>query len=106
MTEKTLNISIRIADLPRMPLCIPASQEEIVRRAETNINGLWRQWSAMKDFKDKTSAEILAMVTFRFAQLYYSIEAATGRLDGTLEKLERSLTDSLFGMEAPAETES
>ncbi len=40
MNEKILNISIRIADQPRMALRIPASQEEVVRRAEANINEL------------------------------------------------------------------
>lgn len=102
MTEKLLNISIRIADQPRMALRIPASQEEIVRRSEANINELWRKWSAMDDFKDKSSAEILAMVTFRFAQLYFSSEEATKRVDKTLEELERSLSTALFGTEAGA----
>ncbi|WP_303027229.1 cell division protein ZapA [Duncaniella muris] len=91
MNEKILNISIRIADQPRMALRIPASQEEVVRRAEANINELWRKWSAMAEFKDKSSAEILAMVTFRFAQLYFSAEEASVRADKTLESLERSL---------------
>lgn len=98
MTEKILNISIRIADQPRMALHIPASQEETVRRAEANINELWRKWSAMEDFKDKSSAEILAMVTFRFAQLYYSSEEATGRVDAALESLEKNLDKVLFGL--------
>lgn len=96
MTDKILNISIRIADQPRMPLRIPASQEEIVRRAEANINELWRKWSAMDDFKDKSSAEILAMVTFRFAQLYFSSVEASSRVDKTLEGLEKSLDRMLF----------
>lgn len=98
MTEKILNISIRIADQPRMPLRIPASQEEIVRRAEANINELWRKWSAMDDFKDKSSAEILAMVTFRFAQMYFTAMETSLRVDKTLEGLERSLDKVLFDL--------
>ncbi|MBD5334356.1 MAG: cell division protein ZapA [Duncaniella sp.] len=96
MTEKILNISIRIADQPRMPLRIPAGQEEIVRRAEANINELWRKWSAMDGFKDKTSAEILAMVTFRFAQLYFTAMETSMRVDKTLEGLEKSLDKVLL----------
>lgn len=98
MTEKILNISIRIADQPRMPLRIPAGQEEIVRRAEANINELWRKWSAMDDFKDKTSAEILAMVTFRFAQLYFTSMETSMKIDKTLEGLEKSLDKVLLDL--------
>lgn len=96
MTDKILNISIRIADQPRMQLRIPASQEEVVRRAEANINELWRKWSAMDDFKDKSSSEILAMVTFRFAQLYFSAMEMSDRVDKTLSGLEKSLDKMLF----------
>lgn len=99
MTEKILNISIRIADLPRIPLRIPAGQEEIVRKAEANINALWRKWSAADDFKDKTSAEILAMVTFRFAQLYFTAEETSKRVDETLEDLEKSLDRVLLDIQ-------
>lgn len=101
MSEKNLNISIRIADLPRRILMqIPPSQEEFVRRAEDKINDLWRKWSKMDDFKDKTSAEILAMVTIRFAHLYFSAEEASKRVDRTLEDLEKSLDRVLFDIEA------
>ena len=96
MNEKTLNISIRIADQPRMALRIPASQEEVVRRAEANINELWRKWSAMAEFKDKSSAEIQAMVTFRFAQLYFGAMEMSDRVDKTLSGLEKSLDKMLF----------
>lgn len=98
MTEKFCNISIQIADQPRLPLRVPAKQEEIVRRAEANINELWRRWSAMDDFKDKSSAEILAMVTFRFAQLYFSSMEAVNKVDKTLEGLEHSLDRMLFDL--------
>lgn len=88
MTNKQLNITIRIADLPRIPLSIPASREELVRRAEENINILWNRWKEREEFKDKSSAEILAMVTFRFAQLYYANLDASENLMQTLADLE------------------
>ncbi|MCM1077515.1 MAG: cell division protein ZapA [Bacteroides sp.] len=96
MTEKILNISVRIADQPRIALRIPASQEEIARRAEANINEMWRKWSAMDEFKDKSPSEILAMVTFRFAQLYFGAMETSDKVDRTLERLERSLDRMLF----------
>ena len=88
MTDKQLNITIRIADLPRIPLSIPASREELVRRAEENINILWTIGKEREEFKDKSSAEILAMVTFRFAQLYYANLDASENLMQTLADLE------------------
>lgn len=101
MADKLLNISIRIADQPRMYLRIPGDQEEIVRKAEANINELWRKWSAMDDFKDKTSGEILAMVTFRFAQLYFSAEEASYKVEKTLEGLEKTLDRLLLDIDQP-----
>lgn len=94
-TDRIINISIRIADQPRIYLRIPRSQEETVRRAEANINELWRNWSAMEEFSDKSPTEIMAMVTFRFAQLYYSNLDATQQLDRTLAGLESEF-DSLL----------
>lgn len=98
MTDKLLNISIRIADQPRMYLHIPPGEEEIVRRAEANVNELWRKWSAK--FEDKSSSEILAMVTFRFAQLYFSAEEASQRVDKTLAALESSLDRVLLQIDS------
>lgn len=101
MTDRQLNISIRIADLPRIPLRIPAGQEEIVRLAESKINELWRNWSAKEEFRDKTSAEVLAMVTFRFAQLYYSNAETSQKLNTILEELEKEFDSLLLQDIAP-----
>lgn len=102
MTDKLLNITIRIADQPRINLRIPQSEEEVVRKAEANINELWRKWSKLDDFKDKTSGEILAMVTFRFAQLYFSAEMASHKVEATLEGLERTLDKLLLDIDDSA----
>ena len=88
MTDKLLNITISIADLPRLPLTGPASQEELVRRAEGNINALWHRWKDKEEFREKSSAEVLAMVTFRFAQLYYANLNASAGLQKTLSDIE------------------
>ena len=95
MFEKKHNISIHIADLPRMQLNVPLSQEPLVRRAEENINGLWKQWREKDEFSDRSSAEILAMVTFRFAQLYYTNLEAAESIDRVLDGLEQEF-DSLL----------
>ena len=95
MSDKIHNISIRIADLPRIQLTVPHSQEPLVRRAEENINGLWKKWKERDEFRDKSSAEVLAMVTFRFAQLYYSNLEAGESLDSMLDGMEQTF-DSLL----------
>lgn len=102
MTDKLLNITIRIADHPRIDLRIPQSEEEVVRKAEANINELWRKWSKRDDFKDKSPGEILAMVTFRFAQLYFSAEMASRKIEATLEGLEKTLDRLLLDIDDSA----
>lgn len=88
--DRIINISIRIAGQPRIPLRVSERQEAIVRRAEENINALWKNWSAKEEFSDKSPSEILAMVTFRFAQLYYSNLEASRDMDKVLTELEGS----------------
>ena len=95
MSDEIQYISISIADLPRIRLSIPNSQVPLVRRVEENINGLWRKWKERDDFRDKSSAEVLAMVTFRFAQLYYSNMEAVAHLEETLGGMEQTF-DSLL----------
>ena len=80
-----------------MPLKIDSDDEEIIRIAELNINRLWRTWS--QRFKDKTSGEILAMVAFRFAQLYFTNEARVEAVDSVLKQLEDELDKRLLGVE-------
>lgn len=96
MSDKIHNISIRIADLPRIQLNVPYSQEPLVRRAEENINGLWKKWKERDEFRDKSSAEVLAMVTFRFAQLYYSNLEAGESLDSMLDEMEQTFDGLLL----------
>ncbi|MDE5727201.1 MAG: cell division protein ZapA [Duncaniella sp.] len=103
-TDKYLNISIRIANLPRIPMRIPRSQEELVRRAESSINELWKQWSAMEEFSDKSPTEVLGMVTFRFARLYFGLLDASQSIDRVLAGLEASFDDLLLGDVRPRET--
>lgn len=104
MSDKIHKISIRIADLPRIPLSVPLSQEPLVRRAEENINGLWRKWKEREEFRDKSSAEVLAMVTFRFAQLYYGNLESSENVDAVLSRLEQTFDDLLLEDVAPVGT--
>ncbi|MDE6079112.1 MAG: hypothetical protein K2G35_03510 [Duncaniella sp.] len=95
MSDNITNITIRLADLPRMPYRAAQSQIETIRKAENAINELWNKWTRLDEFSDKSSAEVLAMVTFRFANLYYSTLEASQNLDTVLEEVEASFDDIL-----------
>lgn len=91
MTDRQ-NITIRISDLAPMPLSILRSEEEVYRLAEYNVNQLCGVWS--KRYKDKSSKEILAMVAFQFAKLYFSGKAdmestatVLGQFESELDRL-------------------
>ena len=97
MNDK-LNITIRIADQAPMPLYINRSDEENIRTAEYNVNRLWNAWSTK--YKTKTSHEVLAMVAFRFAELFYKLNSTANATNGVLEEIERGLDDILLEMES------
>ncbi len=87
-----LNITIRIADQPPIPLTINREEEEIIRQAESNVNRLWSNWG--ERFKT-TPESLLAMVAFQFAKLHATQSAKLSRaaeaLDGFEAELDRML---------------
>lgn len=91
--EKKQNINIRIADTTPLPMRIDRDDEEVIRIAERNVNDLWKSWS--KRFPDKSSSDILGMVAFRFAQLYFINQAAVADIDSVLGDIEESLDAQL-----------
>lgn len=70
-------------------MTIAADTEEIVRRAEYNVNKVWNVWR--KDFTDRSSKEVLAMVTFQFAKSYYQLQEQMNRQQTVLEDFESEL---------------
>lgn len=96
MTDRQ-NITIRISDLAPMPLSILRADEEIYRQAEYNVNQLCGVWG--KRYKDKSSKEILAMVAFQFAKLYFSGKADVEATDSLLDSLENELDRLLLSPE-------
>jgi len=95
-----LNITIRLADQPPIALHgITPEEEEVIREAEYNINRIWKSWS--QRFNDKSSSEVLAMVTFRFAQLYFTQIREMDRLDKTLSGFEKTLDRLVIGLDKP-----
>lgn len=95
-----LNITVRLADLPPIAMRdVTLAEEETIRQAEYNINRLWTSWSAR--FKDKKPAEILGMVTLRFAQLYYARQQQMEELDALLDGFEADLDRSIMNIDGP-----
>ncbi len=74
-------------------MVIDRDTEELVREAEYNVNLVWQRWRAK--FETKASKEILAMVAYQFAKLYYQlyrdVESQTDMLDGFEAELDRLL---------------
>ncbi len=95
--DKKQNINVRIADTPPLPMRIDRDDEEVIRIAERNVNELWRSWSDR--FPGKSSSEVLAMVAFRFAQLYFINQKAVASIDNLLEEIDRSLDQQLNRLE-------
>lgn len=95
MNDK-LNITIRIANQAPIPLSINLEDEEVIRMAEYNVNRLWNAWSTK--FKSKSSMEVLAMVAFRFAELFFTQSALAKDAGEALNEFEKQLDKILLDM--------
>lgn len=83
------NITIRLAELPPIPLQIKREDEPIVRTAEYNVNQLWKSW--VQRFSDKSAYEVLAMVAFQFAKAYVTLNNQAERTTAVINDFERTL---------------
>lgn len=81
-----------------MPLQINRADEEIYRIAETNVNELYSRWRAR--YTDKTSKEVLAMVAFQFAKLYFAARTANESVKALVDQLNQELDHLLFAVGA------
>lgn len=87
-----LNITIRLAGRPPLPLSVEREKEELYRKAEYYVNSLWEKRSGQ--FAGKTSEDVLAMVAFEFATLYLAME----KNEELLEQLDSDLGRLLHRM--------
>lgn len=95
MTEDKLNITIRIAGQSPVALKINRADEERVRNAEYQVNRLWSRW--LQRFPEKSPTEVLAMVAYQFAELYFAATKASEEANGVLEQFETDLDRMLHG---------
>lgn len=96
MTDK-LNITIRIAGQAPLALQINREDEEVCRQAEYQVNRLNSLWSDR--FSNKSRMEVLAMVAYQFAQLYYTQVRSQEQYKQELAKFEADLDEILLDVD-------
>lgn len=92
-----LNITIRIADQPTIPLQIKREDEEVIRAAEHNVNKLWQAW--MQRYQDMSSSRVLAMVAFQFAKSFEMMNRTAENAGKVLENFEKELDKILLDID-------
>lgn len=97
MNDK-MNITIRIANQAPIPLVINRQDEEVIRMAEYNVNRLWTSWSTK--FKSKSQMEVLSMVAFRFAELFFTQGQAVKASQEVLGRFEEGLDKILLDVDS------
>ena len=77
---------------------IRRKDEESLKRVESELNNLWKQWRVMNPSKEDD--EVLAMVAFQFAKLYYdTVDINRKREDELLKfikEYEKKLNDVII----------
>ncbi|MDE6485628.1 MAG: cell division protein ZapA [Duncaniella sp.] len=89
-----LRIKIRIANLPDIPVSVSPEEEEYAREAQKNINLLWDRWS--ERFSENKPGEILGMIAFRFAQMYFTALGGMKDMAASVDDLEKALDNALL----------
>lgn len=80
---------------------IPSDTEEVVRRAEYNVNKVWNSWR--NSFPDYSARQVLAMVTFQFAKRYFQLLEQVERQQTLMDSFEKEL-DRLLEIDSPNAT--
>ena len=88
--------NIRIANMLPIPVSVADStEEETWLEAADRVNNLWRKWALR--FPDKSSEEVLAMVTLRFAQAFVIHNSAEEETLSALDDFENTVDSLLHG---------
>ncbi len=83
------HITIKIANQPPIGLDIQRDREEMAHRVERNVNKVWARWC--QDFRDRKPEEVLAMVAYQYAKLYYELQEQVDGCQGMLNDFEQEL---------------
>ena len=90
--QEKINIWIRIADLPAIPLSINRDDEPSYRETEKLVNTLWNKWSA-RFGETCSSQEVMARVAFQFARLYAQAYNQNVAVNDYLSNFEKKLDE-------------
>ena len=97
MDEKTLHITLHIANVAPLDLDIPPEMEPLMNRCAEGVNYMWSSLSTQ--YPDKRSADIIAMVAMRYAQAYYTLMEERHRNQKMVEGALKQVNDILLGIE-------
>lgn len=90
LMDKKKEINIRIANmLPFSVSVTDSAEEEVWLEAADRVNHLWLSWT--KRFPEKSSEEVLGMVTLRFAQAFVLHSHTENALSYALDDLDREM---------------
>ena len=67
-------IEVRLANCKPIPFMINEDEEEIAIKAQEDVTHIWKVWRERYS-KEKSSFEVMAMVAFQYARLYYTKDA-------------------------------
>ena len=87
-------IDVCIADCAPIPILVSKDEDAIVDKAQENVTHLWKMWKGRYS-KEKSPMEVMAMVAFQFARLYYSREALDIETNNLLSEFENTLDSYL-----------
>lgn len=85
-----LNITLRIADQGPFPMTVSPQDEEIMRKAVSHVNHLWKIMH--ERYPDRSSAELLALVAWQFARLNIRQESDIRAAEAASEATDAALT--------------
>lgn len=101
--DQTHNITIRLGNRYTLPLkAVTPQEEEIMRQAERGVNDLWRTWC--QRFPGKTPEEVMALVAYRFAEMYFNHLDDTNKGMADIDNAEKMLDKILLSMGHPSQT--
>ena len=85
-------ITLKIAQ-QQLKTQIDRESEERIRKVEKEVNNLWNEWRQL--YPSRTDAEILAMVAFQYAVLYYDEKAKNDTREASLMKFIKEYEEKL-----------
>ncbi len=85
-------LTLRIAE-EKIITVVPRKDELSLKRVEKEVNALWDRWKLMHPSRTKT--QILAMMAFQYAKLYYDVAGESSRREKELKDFIREYEEKM-----------